>query len=106
MRALVARLGALAETTGDRLTVVFDGKPLDLGPGVEDVQVLFAADRGPDAADREIIRRLQASEDPAAIRVVTSDSALAEAALAAGAEVVSAGSLRRQLEELEGAEEQ
>jgi hypothetical protein len=53
----------------------------------------------PNAADDEIVRRLRADPNPAAVRVVTSDRWLADRAWAVGASVEGAESFRRRLEE-------
>jgi hypothetical protein len=50
------------------------------------------------AADDEIIRLLQADEQPSAVRVVTSDRWLADRAWAVGASVEGADSFRTRLE--------
>lgn len=92
MRALVAELRRYAEATGERVAVVFDGRPIELEGG--DVGVSFASAPGRDAADDEIAR-LVAGVPHA--RVVTSDAALAARARAAGAEVEGAGSFRNRL---------
>jgi predicted RNA-binding protein with PIN domain len=98
MRALAEELSALAAESGDEVAVIFDGKPFELeAAGVE---VGFASRRGPDAADDDIAERVAADSDPAGLRVVTSDAALAERARGAGAEVVGAGAFRRRLDEL------
>ena len=99
MESLVGRLGALAETEGEAVTVVFDGRPFELAapPGVE---VLFASRRGRDAADHEIVGLVERSAAPSELRVVTSDDGLAGRVRALGAEVVGAGGFRRRLDEL------
>ena len=95
MRALAARLGELARQTGDEVTVVFDGRPFDID--AEGVRVLFASRRGPNAADDDIAELAAADEDPASLKVVTSDSDLAARVEGAGAEVVPAGRFQREL---------
>jgi predicted RNA-binding protein with PIN domain len=64
------------------------------------VEVGFAPG-GPDAADREIVARLRADDDPGAIVVVTSDRRLRNSAKAAGAASIGAGELLRRLEAFE-----
>jgi predicted RNA-binding protein with PIN domain len=96
MRKLVESLDAYGEATGDEITVVFDGKPFDLPTGR--VRASFAAG-GRNAADHEIARIVAGDREPAAISVVTSDAELAERVRAAGAQVASAGSFRRRLDE-------
>jgi uncharacterized protein YaiI (UPF0178 family) len=91
MRDLVAELDDFAESTGDEVTVVFDGAGFELPS--RSVEVRFASRRGRDAADDDIAEL--AGEGTS---VVTSDSHLAERARAAGAEVVGAGAFRRRLD--------
>ena len=86
MAALVSALDAYAQDSGEDVTVVFDGKPVEV-PDAPRVDVAFASG-GRDAADREIVRRLEAASDPSALRVVTSDGALAARAEELGAEPV------------------
>jgi predicted RNA-binding protein with PIN domain len=95
MRALVGSLDGYARETGEEVTVVFDGKPVEL-PDAASVEVAFAGG-GPNAADREIVRRVEAVRQRGAVRVVTSDGDLAARAEELGAEVVAAGSFRRRL---------
>jgi predicted RNA-binding protein with PIN domain len=100
VRDMVRLLDAYAAETGEEVTVVFDGRPvhaLPAGPGP--VQVLFASRRGPDAADEKIVEILERDENPASVRVVTSDGALAIRAEAKGALVIGAGAFRNQLED-------
>jgi uncharacterized protein YaiI (UPF0178 family) len=52
---------------------------------------------GPNAADREIVRLVEADPAPAEVRVVTSDRALAERVRELGAGVEGAGAFRRRL---------
>ena len=54
MQALVAQLERFASAAGEPLTVVFDGRPFDLGGGPSEVEVAFASRRGRDAADDDI----------------------------------------------------
>lgn len=92
-------LDALLAFAGDEddIVVVLDGGPAEWAGRDGPLEVAIAPHRGRDAADDEIARLLDADEDPASIRVVTSDAALAERARARGAEVVGAGAFRRQL---------
>jgi predicted RNA-binding protein with PIN domain len=103
MRRLTAGLDALAEQTGEPVTVVFDGAPHDIP--AERVDVRFASRRGPNAADDDIAALAAGDDDPRSLRVVTSDGALADQVSTAGAEVVGAGAFRRRLDELGGAGE-
>src|SRR4051794_14629107 len=96
MARLTAALDAFARESGEPVTVVFDGRPHDLG--AERVDVRFASRRGPNAADDDIAALVAADADPASLRVVTSDATLADRVAAAGAHVVGAGDFRRRLD--------
>jgi predicted RNA-binding protein with PIN domain len=96
MRRLVAELDAFAAATGEPVTVVFDGRPRAIESAHVDVR--FAARRGPNAADDDIAALAAADGDPASLRVVTSDAALADRVTAAGGTVVGAGAFRRALD--------
>src|SRR3954449_1315105 len=72
MRRLVRRLAAFASETGDHVTVVFDGRPFEIGPA-DGVEVAFAPRRGPNAADDEIARMVADDPNPGGLTVVTSD---------------------------------
>jgi predicted RNA-binding protein with PIN domain len=95
MRKLARRLEEFAETTGDEVTVVFDGRPFDVDAGR--VQVMFASRQGPNAADDDIAELVAHDEDPASLKVVTTDSALAGRVREHGAEVVTGGRFEREL---------
>jgi YacP-like NYN domain len=95
IRRLTAQLAAYAAETGDAVTVIFDGEPFELELPVE-LEVAFAPG-GPNAADDEIVARLEAEPDPSRLTVISSDGALAERARALGAEVIGAGGFRREL---------
>src|SRR5712691_11194967 len=89
VRDFIPKLRAHAEATGEDVTVVFDVHPPDVEPGRGGrLDVAFAGHRGRDAADDEIIRRLEGNPDPASITVVTSDGDLASRASALGAKVI------------------
>ncbi len=90
---LAAELGAWAAANGEDVTIVFDGRahPID-APGV---RVLFASRRGADAADDDIARLVGEADEPAAIRVVTSDRALRRRVTALGAQVVGPSAIPR-----------
>jgi len=92
------RLVAAVRALGEPAIVVLDAGPDDLLGSEEGVTVVRAARRGRDAADDEIVRILQESEDPGDVRVVTSDATLAARARALGAEVEGAGGFRARLE--------
>jgi predicted RNA-binding protein with PIN domain len=93
MRELVEQLKALEEP----VTVVFDGRPFDIGDTGE-VEVLFASRRGSGAADDDIAKLASRAAEP--LRVVTSDGELAERVRRHGAEVVGASTFRTRLDEL------
>jgi predicted RNA-binding protein with PIN domain len=94
-RRLVASLQDLALRSGDRISVVFDGKPqAELPEGVHDrVLVAYATRAGRDAADDRIVTEVERDRDPASLIVVTSDRGLAERIIALGAQVENAGAL-------------
>jgi uncharacterized protein YaiI (UPF0178 family) len=93
MRELVEQL----ERLGEPVTVVFDGRPIQL-EDTGTVEVRFASRRGPGAADDDIAALAAESEED--LRVVTSDVALAERVRREGADVVGAGSFRDRLDAL------
>ena len=97
MRELVEELEALAERSGEPVTVVLDGKPFELEGG-DGVTVRFASRRGPNAADDDIAALVESDDDPADLSVVTSDGDLARRVREAGATVVGAGNFRRLLD--------
>jgi predicted RNA-binding protein with PIN domain len=100
-RALASRVAAFATQTGDRVTLLFDGRPRDLDlPAGAPLEVAFADRPGRDAADAVIAERVEADADPAGIRVVTSDRELADRVRAAGADVEGAGRFRARLDDL------
>ena len=96
-RRLIDALRRFAEEEGEDVTVVLDAGPAEWAGREGSLEVAIAPRRGRDAADDEIVRRLDADPDPASIRVVTSDAKLAARARERGAEVVGAGAFRRRL---------
>jgi predicted RNA-binding protein with PIN domain len=99
VRRLIDELDRYAAATGEDLTVVFDRRPRDLRPGTHGaIQVGFASSHGRNAADREIVRMVADDQDPATLRVVTSDRRLRERVTDFGATVTSTGSFRRRLD--------
>ena len=93
-RRLADELRAFAQRTGEPLTVVFDGAPVDIEAAPPGFEVAFAERRGRDAADDAIVQRVaDAGDSAAALRVVTSDRALADRVRALGAEVTPARAL-------------
>ncbi len=99
-RRLITALQTLARRSGDRISVVLDGRPLpDIPEGVHDgVLVAYATRAGRDAADDRIVAEVEQDREPATLVVVTSDRGLAERVRALGATVEGAGTLLALLE--------
>ena len=97
MRDLVGELAALVAATGAPVTVVFDGGPFELE--AQGVEVAFAPRGGRDAADDEIVRMVERDAAPGELRVVTSDAGLADRVRPLGAQIVTAGTFRRHLDD-------
>jgi predicted RNA-binding protein with PIN domain len=93
MAALVDRLERWAGAEGDDVTVVFERPP---APPIDSsrITVAHAPRAAANSADDEIIRLVQAADRPQQIRVVTSDSTLADRAREAGASVYPAEGFR------------
>jgi predicted RNA-binding protein with PIN domain len=80
------------------VTVVLDaGRPEQTGRR-GNLDVVLAPRRGRNAADDEIVARLERDPDPASVRVVTSDAALADRVRALGADVEGARGFRARLD--------
>lgn len=96
MARLVDMLERWVAETGEDVTVVFERKP---SPPIRSsvIEVTHAPRPKANAADDEIVRRLKIDPNPAAVRVVTSDRALAERVGAIGATVEGAASFRTRL---------
>jgi predicted RNA-binding protein with PIN domain len=94
MERFVQQLSDHASSTGEEITVVFDGEPFDHAARIE---VAFAAG-GPDAADDELVRIAASLPHPEAATVVTSDRRLAQRIRALGADVLGARGFRDRLE--------
>lgn len=99
MRRLVDQLERWAAERSDQVTVVFEGPP-SVPLGCRAVEVAHAPRARPDAADDEILRRIEGDPRPEVIRVVTSDRRLAERVRAAGAVACPAGPFRARLDGL------
>lgn len=101
MARLVEMLERFAEASGDEVAVVFEQAP---SPPIssEVVEIAHAPRARADAADNEIVRRLEAEPHPEGIKVVTSDRRLAGRVRAAGAAVEPSSSFRRRIEEAKG----
>ena len=101
-RRLVDLVRAWAEAEGEDALIVLDAGPPSLAAaerrGRGAVEVVLAPRRGRDAGDDELVRRLAAEPDAAAVTVVTSDARLAERARALGARVTGGGGFRARLE--------
>lgn len=101
-RRLVTSLQDLARRTGDRISVVLDGRP---PPGLREgvhggVLVAYATRGGRDAADDRIVEEVARDLDPESLIIVTSDRGLAARVRELGATVEGAGSLLAELDEL------
>jgi predicted RNA-binding protein with PIN domain len=97
MVRLVGLLERWAALGGEHVTVVFEQPPR---PPIHStvIEVAHAPRPRTDSADDEIVRRLLADEEPAKVRVVTSDRWLVDRVHATGATVQSADSFRMLLE--------
>jgi uncharacterized protein YaiI (UPF0178 family) len=98
MTRLVDMLERWVAENGADVTVVFEKPPV---PPIRStlITVTHAPRPGRDSADDEIIRLLVADAEPGSVRVVTSDSWLADRAHAAGASVDPARAFRSLIEE-------
>lgn len=96
MKGLVGELARYAAATGQPVTVVLDSRPFPVG--VEGVDVRFATP-GRDAADDAIVEIVAGHPEPSQLVVATSDKALVARVRELGAETMSAGALRRRLDE-------
>jgi predicted RNA-binding protein with PIN domain len=97
MARLVEMLERWAYGGEDEVTVVFEREPR---PPIDSaaVEVTHAPRSRPNAADDEIVRRLEADSDPGGVTVVTSDRALADRVRAIGARVEPAAAFRDLIE--------
>ncbi len=94
MADLVAGLDRWAEANGEDVAVVFERPPVPPIRAPTRVEISHAARGRPNAADDEIICRLEADPHPASVCVVTSDRQLADRVRALGASVEPAGRFR------------
>ena len=97
MLRLVDELERWAAAESEEVTVVFERPP---SPPLRStvIEVAHAPRARANAADDEIVRRLEASTQTADVRVVTSDRWLADRARALGAAVVPAEAFRGWIE--------
>ena len=94
---LVDMLERWVAANGHDVTVVFEQPPR---PPIRSslIEVTHAPRPQPNSGDFEILRRVAAEPDAAAVRVVTSDHWLADQARAAGASVYGSDAFRCELE--------
>jgi predicted RNA-binding protein with PIN domain len=99
MAHLVDLLERWAAAEGEDVTVVFERPPR---PPLRStvIEIAHAPRPRADAADFEIVRRLEHEPQPALVRVVTSDRWLADRVAASGAVVQGAELFRSMLEQL------
>jgi predicted RNA-binding protein with PIN domain len=97
MVGLVDRLERWAAAEGEDVMVVFEAPPR---PPITSSVIEVAHARRPraDSADDEIVRRVRAAEDPASVRVVTSDGVLTQQVHAAGASVYPSATFRAEID--------
>jgi predicted RNA-binding protein with PIN domain len=91
---LAEAIGAWARAEREDVVLVFDGRRPDGFPAPPGLDVRFADRPGRDAADDLIAALVAAADAPDALRVVTSDAALAARVRAHGATVTGAGGFR------------
>lgn len=92
---LAGRLRLMAADTHDEVWLVLDGRPSARLPEetVEGVRIIYAARRGPNAADDRIVELLSGLDTPEEATVFTSDRELGERARERGATVRGASAL-------------
>jgi len=101
MADLVRNLERWAQLNGEEVTVVFERQPDPRIPATSRVEVAHASRARANAADDEIVRRLEADSDPPSVRVVTSDRNLADRVRALGAAVEPASRFRATIDALD-----
>lgn len=104
IRRLVEQLQQMRRESDDAITVVVDGRPLDDLPEREHagVLVLYAARRGPNAADDRIVEFVATHPEPETLTVVTSDRTLIARVQDLGARTAGPSHLLRRLDEIAG----
>jgi predicted RNA-binding protein with PIN domain len=97
MVKLVDLLERWAAADGEDVMVVFEQPPRP--PIVSSViEVAYAKRPRANSADDEIVRRVRAADDPASVRVVTSDGVLSQQVHAAGASTFPSSTFRSQID--------
>lgn len=97
LERLVKQVELWSMGSEDPVTVVLEQPPFSPIPS-NTVEISWAPEPGPNAADAEIVRQLRDADDPARTRVVTSDRALAHQVRVLGGTVEPSRSFRRRLE--------
>lgn len=102
IRRLIARLEELCEADGSEITVVVDGQPQPDRPEGESrgLTVLYAARKGPNAADDRIVEFVASHPSPKTLTVVTSDRTLIARVRELGADNSGPSELLRRLDAL------
>jgi len=96
---LVGQLDRWAAEVDEHFTVVLE-QPPSRQLSAEQIEIAWAAQPGPNSADKEILRHLDGWLAEGEVTVVTSDRDLAERAQANGAAVESAGGFRARIDAL------
>jgi uncharacterized protein YaiI (UPF0178 family) len=93
--AMVSLVDAIERwaSADQRVTVVLERPP---SPPLRSsvIEIAHAPRPAPDSADDEIVRLVEADDDPSNLTVVTSDGALSDRVLSAGARVYPAATFR------------
>lgn len=93
MLSLIEQLERWSSAEDTEVTLVFE-RPLSPPIRSSKIEIAHAPKAARNSADDEIVRLVRADDQPREIRVVTSDSALADRVRAAGAAVYPAASFR------------
>ena len=100
MVRLVDQLERWAPTQDHHVTVVFE-RPMSPPIDSSVIEIAHAPRAAANSADDEIVRLVQADDEPQDLTVVTSDSALADRVRSAGASVYPAASFRNLIDPVE-----
>ena len=100
MHNLTRRLAVLARTTGQQITVVWDGLPLSALPEGDTlgVRVRYARRSGRNSADDRIVDLIAADPNPATLEVITADRELRQRLQRFGAGIRGPQTLLRELD--------